>query len=226
MSINPRARFPGWLPAGQNPQFRSLACHNYDSYNLCKDSCWWYSRSQASAYTLTKQPNPAILDPNKSIRQDPDPRVLLQTIFERGWTTGELLFEDTSLCLYPDLDPNCTQAPRTMAESVTVTDREMFYRTTRNTLLFDLYVRRGPTMRNIILKRFSKSPFSSLLSDWPPRIGNERPRVFSATTSPDIDSACLSQLNLTVLDSWTQIWYMHRSNFTPGPPESCPSELR
>ena len=101
MTLKPNAFYPYWVEYSSRPghQFRSLACHSYDTHSLWDDSCWWYSRLQDSAYTLTKQSDFTIVNPRESIERDPDPRQLLKTIFDNGWSTGELLFQDTSLCV-------------------------------------------------------------------------------------------------------------------------------
>ena len=228
MTLKPNALYPYWVKYTSRPghQFRSLACHSYDAHGLCDDSCWWYSRSQDSAYTLTKQSDFTIVNPRESIERDPDPRQLLKTIFDNGWSTGELLFQDTSLC-----------SPIAKGATARCNEGGLEVKRTISNHLLAVLLERHP----VILKSRIGDAFKDLNALEIEEIRkHEYPHTLNKTiydevfASPDsdqwtdrnspadflignIDLACTSQLNLTILDSWTKVWYMHRWNFTQGP---------
>jgi len=69
-----------------------MACNSYDNNSMC-DNYWWYSETHNSAYALVQ-------DGKKPGKQG---GTLLRTIFEKGWSTGPLLFENAAICEFASL---------------------------------------------------------------------------------------------------------------------------
>ncbi|KAL8919412.1 MAG: hypothetical protein Q9208_006790 [Pyrenodesmia sp. 3 TL-2023] len=65
------------------PGWTDLKCPDYDANGQCNR--WWYSVGQNATYTLG---NGKLEDPSE----------ILSTIFAKGWTTGQLLFENAAAC--------------------------------------------------------------------------------------------------------------------------------
>ncbi|KAL8672429.1 MAG: hypothetical protein Q9168_003107 [Polycauliona sp. 1 TL-2023] len=163
-----------------------FACNTYDGNDMC-DNYWWYSSTHNSAYALVK-------DDNKPIKQGGD---FLRTIFEKGWSTGPLLFENAAICEFAFL----------ISQSAT----DVTYTANYNNTAGFFY--RGPPFTGYVAVNATTN-FISIAG------GNDGNAFVAATKNkdsigsvrhPDLvfgwggqswDSRCLSQLNTTVANSW------------------------
>lgn len=77
------AGYPSW--SGTTDDLADLHCDSYDPHGQCDGTYWWYSESQNTAYTLNHNDKKSSTD-------------FIHTIFENGWSTGKLLFENAAIC--------------------------------------------------------------------------------------------------------------------------------
>ncbi|KAL8761669.1 MAG: hypothetical protein Q9184_002228 [Pyrenodesmia sp. 2 TL-2023] len=80
---NRKTPYPAW--AGDHQEKDDLECTDYDKYGRCSGKYWWYSETQNSAYALRND-------------KSDDSTEYLQTFFDYGWSTGQLLFENAAVC--------------------------------------------------------------------------------------------------------------------------------
>lgn len=100
LSQNPTGILPPWVlnncPTCTPPV--NFGCTSYDSNSQC--GRWWYSSDLNSSFTLIHTSNAA----------NNDPTALIATIFNQGWTTGSLLFENAAICNEPPTLKNTISA--------------------------------------------------------------------------------------------------------------------
>ena len=91
LSQNPTGTLPLWVLNNCPTCTPSVnfGCTSYDSNSQC--GRWWYSSDLNSSFTLVQTSNTA----------NNDPTTMIATIFNQGWTTGSLLFENAAICDEP-----------------------------------------------------------------------------------------------------------------------------
>lgn len=169
-----------------NRDTKWMGCQSYDDNNMC-DNHWWYSKTHNSAYALVK-------DDGKPEKQGGD---FLRTIFDKGWTTGPLLFENAAICEFASL---ISQS----ATNVVYTDNYnnvagFFYQgppftgysVVNETTKF-VSVAGGDTGNAFVAATLHSESLSKMI----------HPDLLFGEAGPDWNARCVSQLNTTVANSW------------------------
>ena len=173
--------------------FYDLDCHEYDQYNQCKDSYWWYSSEVDIAFTLAKDPYYGISQ--QSSQKEKDPSSILHSIFDNSWSTGRLLLENAGFCVliaaqcpYNPDDPDCTEdfAARMMT-TVDVDDLNGWY-----VIFLDAALRSYGHIE--------------------PQPPNGTDYTISNNGITNFD--CTTQLNATVYTDWSSVYYLHKNLHT------------
>ena len=182
-------------------KFKDLECYGYDTYSQCTDNYWWYGEYTHSAYTLSKDPY-FVEYFESATKNEKNPTQIMQTIFSKGWSTGQLLLENAGLCvLEASFESSYAQKP-------IVGPAELVIETLNSNSTCPKNEAVAPGDHEII------GPFISStggLSDLVNPVTTARPNetLYNISRS-GIDFNCTSQLNLTVLTDWASVWYLHR----------------
>ncbi|KAI4236653.1 MAG: hypothetical protein L6R40_006095 [Gallowayella cf. fulva] len=163
-----------------------MACNSYDENNMC-DNHWWYSETHNSAYALVK-------DDDKPDKQGGD---FLRTIFEKGWSTGRLLFENAAICEFAFL--------------ISQSASGVSYTPNYNNMAGFFY--QGPPFTgysvvnettNFVSIAGSETGNAFVAATW--HVDSlsfiRHPDLIFGMEGHDWDSRCVSQLNTTVANSW------------------------
>lgn len=186
LSQNSTGTLPAWVlsscPHCTPPV--SFGCTSYDENNQC--GRWWYSEDLNSSFTLVQVGNP-----------NNDPTNLISTIFQQGWTTGSLLFENAAICDEPpSLVDTLSTVPKWERPASPVTDYmdSWFWRllgiaTLNDTASVDIVV---------------SDDFNAYIESRPRPVRHPKSTLFN-TSEGEIDFSCISQLDLQVGWNWSGI---------------------
>lgn len=162
-------------------------CGSLDEYNMCENH-WWYSEAHNSAYALVKDGD----EGPKSEGGD-----YLRTIFQKGWSTGPLLFEDAAICEFAYL---ISQS----AGGISYTEdynglAGFFYQgpsftgaSAVNATTNFVSIAGGDTGNAFVAATWDANSLSKIV----------HPETIFGMAGPTWDSRCVSQLNTTVANSW------------------------
>lgn len=186
----------GSLPAWVLSNCRTCAppvnfgCSSYDVNNQC--GRWWYSQNLNSSFTLVQTSN-----------SSNDPTNLIATVFQQGWTTGTLLFENAAICAEPS---SLVQTVETMqrlrrpASPLTDYMDSWFWR------LMGVAPRSGTTSVDIVVS----DAFNMFIASRPEPARHPAGTLFNITDGK-IDFSCMSQLDVQVGWNWNGIVAGHFS---------------
>ena len=177
---------PGWVhsncPSCKLPV--SFGCSSYDTNNQC--GRWWYSQNLNSSFTLVQTSNPSN-----------DPTYLITTIFEQGWTTGILLFENAALCAEPSrLVRTLATMQKSQRPASPITDYmdSWFWR------LMGVASRSGTASVDIVVT----GAFDLFIASRPGPTRHPAGTLFNITDGK-IDFSCMSQLDVQLGWNWSGI---------------------
>ena len=162
----------------------NLGCSSYDANNQC--GRWWYSQNLNSSFTLVQTSN-----------SSNDPTDLITTVFQQGWTTGKLLFENAAVCAEPS---SLVQTLETMqrlrrpASPLTDYMDSWFWR------LMGVAPRSGTTSVDIVVS----DAFNVFIASRPGPTRHPAGTLFNITDGK-IDFSCMSQLDVQVGWNWSGI---------------------
>ena len=162
----------------------SFGCSSYDSNNQC--GRWWYSQNLNSSFTLVQTSN-----------SSNDPTDLITTIFQQGWSTGKLLFENAAICAEPSRlvqTLETMQRPLRPASPLTDYMDSWFWR------LMGVASRSGTNSVDIVVS----DAFNKFIASRPGPTRHPAGTVFNITDGK-IDFACMSQLDVQVGWNWSGI---------------------
>ena len=169
-----------------NRKTKWMGCNSYDNNSMC-DNYWWYSETHNSAYALVKDGQ----GPNK---QGGD---FLRTIFEKGWSTGQLLFENAAICEFASLisqsasavsyNPNYKGVAGFFYQGPPFTGYEAVNATTNF-----VSIPGSDTGNAFVAATWSKDTLSRI----------SHPETIFGTVGQEWDARCVSQLNTTIANSW------------------------
>ena len=162
----------------------NFGCSGYNSNNRC--GRWWYSSNLNSSFTLVQTGN-----------SSNDPTDLIETIFQQGWTTGELLFENAAICAEPSgLVQTLETMQRSQRPSSPLTDYmdSWFWR------LMGVASQSGTSSANIVVS----NAFNAFIASRPDLTRHPASTLFNITEGK-IDFACMSQLDMQVGWNWKGI---------------------
>ena len=162
----------------------NLGCTGYDANGQC--GRWWYSADLNSSFTLVQAGNVTN-----------DPTDLISTIFQQGWTTGELLFQNAAICDEPpslvETLADMQMAERPLAATTDYMD-SWFWR------MLGIATLAGTATVDIVVP----SAFSAYIESRPPPVSHPTTSLFNITEGK-IDFACMSRLDLQVGWNWKGI---------------------
>ena len=174
---------PGWVhsncPTCKLPV--SFGCSSYDTNNQC--GRWWYSENLNSSFTLVQTSNPSN-----------DPTYLITTIFQQGWTTGTLLFENAALCAEPSrLARTLELMQKSQRPASPITDYmdSWFWR------LMGVASRSGTASVDIVVT----GAFNLFIASRPGPTPHPSGMLFNITDGK-IDFSCMSQLDVQLGWNW------------------------
>lgn len=162
----------------------NFGCTSYDARSQC--GRWWYSQDLNSSFTLVQTGNVSN-----------DPTNLISTVFQQGWTTGELLFENAAIC---DEPPGLVERLASMemmerpASPLTDFMDSWFWR------LMGVASHDGTNSVDIVVS----DAFNAYIESRPGPVSHPSNTLFNVSGSK-IDFACMSQLDLQVGWDWRRI---------------------
>ena len=162
----------------------NFGCSSYDANNQC--GRWWYSQNLNSSFTLVQATN-----------SSNDPTDLIATVFQQGWTTGQLLFENAAICAEPSRlvqTLETMQRSRRPASPITDYMDSWFWR------LMGVASRSGTASVDIVVS----NAFNEFIASRPGPTHHPAGTVFNITDGK-IDFACMSQLDVQVGWNWSGI---------------------
>ena len=162
----------------------SFGCTSYDARSQC--GRWWYSEDLNSSFTLVQVGNPSN-----------DPTDLISTIFQQGWTTGELLFENAAIC---DETTSLVETLEKMEMSERPAAPMTDYMDSWFWRLMGVATRAATTSVDIVVS----DAFNAYIESRPGPVSHPNTTLFNVS-SGKIDFACISQLNLQVAWNWRGI---------------------
>ena len=163
-----------------------MGCNSYDSNNMC-DNAWWYSQAHNSAYALIK-------DDGKVDKQGGD---FLRSIFQKGWSTGPLLFENAAICEFAYL---ISQSASNVVYTSNYNNVAGFfyqgppftgYSVVNATTNF-ISIAGGDSGNAFVAATWNADSLSKMM----------HPDLVFGTEGPEWNARCVSQLNTTVANSW------------------------
>ncbi|KAI4266508.1 MAG: hypothetical protein LQ337_008780 [Flavoplaca oasis] len=193
-----------------------LKCPEYDINGQCNR--WWYSVSQNTAYTLG---NGKLEDPSE----------MLATIFSKGWTTPQLLFENAAACSVGNwLNRNKLipvdlriDGPRIVIDSsmADLGTALPFYGIVLGGKEYpqNANVKEWKTVMDFILDfqlgKIPKSLSAPFEDGWRDIISgystldhlSHPPETFYNLSSVGMDFSCISQLNVSVISTWYHVYH-------------------
>lgn len=155
----------------------NFGCSSYDTKSQC--GRWWYSEDLNSSFTLVQRSN-----------SSNDPTDLISTIFQQGWTTGDLLLENSALCDEPpSLVHTLSMIPQLERPASPTTDYmdSWFWR------LLGVAPLEDTASVDIVVS----DNFSAYIESRPALINHPR-NTISNISGGKIDFACMSQLDVQV----------------------------
>ncbi|KAL2036494.1 hypothetical protein N7G274_010760 [Stereocaulon virgatum] len=170
---------------------KDFRCNGYDGNGQCNNNLWWYGSTTNSAYTLLL---------NGKFDKGDTPNIL-RTTFANGWSTGSLFFENAAICEFTNVLPSqLNYTPEYMVLNGTAGfaysgpfSQVSPYTQIINSTAFFLPIDGGGF---VILSENSK---------WSRLLYHPQRNPFSF--SPDgVDLRCVSQLNVSVANSWMGKW--------------------
>ena len=186
LSQSSTGTLPGWVlsscPTCTPPV--NFGCTSYDVNSQC--GRWWYSEDLNSSFTLVHISNPSS-----------NPTDLITTIFQQGWTTGSLLFENAAICDEPpSLVETLSTIPKFERPASPVTDYmdSWFWR------LLGVAPLVGTASVDIVVS----DDFNQYIESHPRPVSHARNTLFNVSGGK-IDFSCLSQLDLQMAWNWSGI---------------------
>ncbi|CAD6588417.1 MAG: hypothetical protein ASARMPRED_003559 [Alectoria sarmentosa] len=177
---------PGWVlsncPTCTPPV--DFGCTTYDGNSQC--ARWWYSEDLNSSFTLVQGSNPSH-----------DPTNMISTIFQQGWTTGALLFENAAICNEPpSLNGILSTIPKVERPASPLTDYmdSWFWR------LLGVAPLDGTASVDVVVG----DDFNAYIELHPGPVSHPRKTLVNVSGGK-IDFSCLSQLDLQVGWNWSAI---------------------
>ena len=177
---------PGWAlsscPTCTPPV--DFGCTTYDENSQCRR--WWYSEDLNSSFTLVQGSNPSN-----------DPTDMISLIFQQGWTTGALLFENAAICNEPpSLNGTLSTIPKVERPASPLTDYmdSWFWR------LLGVAPLDGTASVNVVVG----DDFNAYIELHPGPVSHPRNTLVNVSGGK-IDFSCLSQLDLQVGWNWSAI---------------------
>ncbi|KAI4190623.1 MAG: hypothetical protein LQ348_003627 [Seirophora lacunosa] len=164
-----------------------MDCESVDENDMC-DNHWWYSKAHNSAYALVK-------DGDEGPSSEGGDYV--RTIFNKGWSTGPLLFEGAAICEFAYL---ISQS----ASGISYTQdyhgsAGFFYQgpaftgaSAVNATTNFVSIAGGDTGNAFVAATWDANSLSKIV----------HPETIFGMAGPSWDSRCVSQLNTTVANSW------------------------
>lgn len=199
LSTNASAIIPDWAlykcPECQGHS-KNMGCTAYDANNQC--GRWWYSENFRSAFTLIGQ---AGQDPGNTIAQ----------ILTNKWSTGPLLFENSSICdAFASLaanDPKLTLESSSNIGDATgqLTANVRVFDASKPDLAFLWKNLADSTVRGISLKGASTDDGETLTTGFakPDTTLKHPGNTLQVYTGGGIEFSCTSQLSTSLLgDGW------------------------
>ena len=162
----------------------SFGCSSYDANNRC--GRWWYSQNLNSSFTLVQTSN-----------SSNDPSDLIATVFQQGWTTGKLLFENAAICAEPS---RLVQPLEMMQRSQRPASPLADYMDSWFWRLMGVASRSGTTSVDIVVS----DAFNAFIASRPGPTRHPAGTVFNITEGK-VDFACMSQLDVQVGWNWSGI---------------------
>ena len=162
----------------------SFGCSSYNSNNQC--GRWWYSQNLNSSFTLVQASN-----------SSNDPSDLIATVFQQGWSTGKLLFENAAICAEPSrLVQTLEMTQRLQRPASPLMDYmdSWFWR------LMGVASRSGTTSVDIVVS----DAFNRFIASRPGPTRHPAGTVFNITDGK-LDFACMSQLDVQLGWNWSGI---------------------
>ena len=187
LSTTSTGTLPAWVLSNCptcKPPF-DFGCTSYDVNNQC--GRWWYSADLNSSFTLVQAGN-----------ESNDPTKLISTVFQQGWTSGDLLFANAVFCDEPEgLVETLSTIPVAQRPASPLADYmdSWFWRLmgvapqTGGTALVDI----------VVSDRFNK-----YIASRPGLISHPNNTLFNISEGK-IDFACMSQLDLQLGWNWKDI---------------------
>lgn len=163
----------------------NFGCTTYNENGQC--GRWWYSEDLNSSFTLIQTSN-----------LGNDPTDLITTIFDQGWSTGSLLFENAAICDEPSsLGAALATIPTQERPSSPLRDYmdSWFWK-----LLAIAPVVGEESSVDIVVS----STFNRYIESRPGPVSHPANTLFSVHDTT-VDFACMSQLDLQVAWNWTGI---------------------
>ena len=169
-----------------NGKSKWMACNSYDANNMC-DNYWWYSETHNSAYALVK-------DGKAPEKQGGD---FLRTIFEKGWSTGALLFENAAICEFTSL---LEQSANDVTYTTDYNGAAGFfyqgpmltgYEAVNSTVKF-VSIAGSETGNAFVAATWNKNTLGRI----------SHPDMVLGLGGSEWDAGCVSQLNTTIANSW------------------------
>ena len=162
----------------------NFGCTGYDVNNQC--GRWWYSGDLNSSFTLVQVGN-----------ESNDPTQLISTVFQQGWTTGDLLFANAVFCDEPlGLVENLSTIPEMARPASPLTDYmdSWFWR------LLNVTPPDSTGAVDIVVS----DHFNTYIESRPGPISHPNNTLFNISEGR-IDFACISQLDLQLAWNWRDI---------------------
>ena len=161
-----------------------FGCTSYDENSQC--GRWWYSADLNSSFTLVQAGNGSS-----------DPTALIATVFDQGWTTGALLFENAAICNEPPSLAGRVSATSGMerpASPLRDYVDSWFWR------LLSVAPLVGTASVDIVVS----DEFNAYIASRPGPVVHPRNTLFNVSGG-QIDFSCMSQLDLQVAWNWSGI---------------------
>ncbi|KAL8929518.1 MAG: hypothetical protein Q9208_001187 [Pyrenodesmia sp. 3 TL-2023] len=164
-----------------------FACESLDDHGMC-ENYWWYSETHNSAYALVKKGKSG---PEK---QGGD---FLREIFDKGWSTGPMLFENAAICEFSNL---ISQSAGSISYTSDYNSVAGFfyqgppftgYHSVNETTNF-VSIPGGDTGNAFVAATWDENSLSKMV----------HPDTIFDNGGPEWGSRCVSQLNTTVANSW------------------------
>ncbi|KAI9703381.1 MAG: hypothetical protein M1836_007949 [Candelina mexicana] len=195
---NGTAKCPSWASDSciSDPD---IGCESvYDANGLCEDALWWYSTSQNSTFTLLR--NGEIQNADASLEGSPLERSLSQQL-----VTGSSIFEDAAICEFQNLFTSAgiydasysvNSGVAGFVYSGNIPEISQYSQHINGTSQF------VPISSDAFVALSKSTRFAPLLVH-PGRAGNSNAMGVNQKT---LNLYCVSQLSVTVANSWKGSW--------------------
>ena len=164
----------------------NFGCTNYDVNGMC--GRWWYSEDLNSSFTLVQAGNP-----------NGDPTDMIISLYNLGWTTGSLLFENAAICDEPpSLSETLSTIPKWQRPASPLKDYmdSWFWR-----LLAVASLNDTSGSVDIVVS----DEFNTYIESQPGPVRHPGGPPFNISGG-QIDFSCMSQLDLQLASNWNGVW--------------------